>query len=207
MADTKETSPSQEVEKNNVKKETKNAGAKTPEAKPETKAASGVKASAKKETKGEAKATPKKEAPKAPKTDSKKAPAKTPLKAVKPSKPSQVKGGKEGVRATAKYVRVAPRKARLVIDLIRNKPVDEANQVLQFSTRAVATDVEKVLRSACANAFQNKGLRAEDLVVSQAFVDEGPTIKRIRPRAKGSASRINKRTSHITVVVAPRKEA
>lgn len=116
-------------------------------------------------------------------------------------------GANQGVRATAKYVRVAPRKARLVIDLIRSKPVEQATQVLQFSQRAVAVDVEKVLRSACANAFQNKGLRTEDLIVSQAYVDEGPTLKRIRPRAKGSASRINKRTSHITVVVAPRKEA
>lgn len=115
--------------------------------------------------------------------------------------------GVKGVRAQAKYIRVAPRKARLVVDLIRNKSVDQANEILQFSTRAVATDVEKVLRSACANAFQNNGLRTEDLVISEAYVDEGPTLKRIRPRAKGSASRINKRTSHITVVVVPRKEA
>lgn len=111
------------------------------------------------------------------------------------------------VSATAKHVRVAPRKARLVIDLIRNKPVDRALELLQFSDRAVAVDVEKVLRSAMANAFQNNGLRPETLVVAEAYVDEGPTLKRIRPRAKGSASRINKRSSHITVTVAPRKEA
>jgi large subunit ribosomal protein L22 len=67
--------------------------------------------------------------------------------------------------------------------------------------------VEKVLRSAVANAFENKGFRADDLVIVETYVDEGPTLKRIRPRAKGSASRINKRTSHITVTVAPRKEA
>ena len=111
------------------------------------------------------------------------------------------------VRATAKYVRVAPRKARAVVALVRGKSVEKALEVLQFSTRAAATDVAKVLRSAVANAENNNGLRANNLVVKTAFVDEGPTLKRIRPRAKGSASRINKRMSHITVVVAPRKEA
>ena len=98
------------------------------------------------------------------------------------------------VRATAKYVRVAPRKARAVVSLIRNLPVEKALEVLQFSTRAASVDVAKVLRE-------------DTLVVKLAYVDEGPTLKRIRPRAKGSASRINKRMSHITVVVAPRKEA
>lgn len=111
------------------------------------------------------------------------------------------------VRATAKYVRVAPRKARAVVALVRGKSVEKALEVLQFSTCAAATDVAKVLRSAVANAENNNGLRANNLVVKTAFVDEGPTLKRIRPRAKGSASRINKRMSHITVVVAPRKEA
>ena len=111
------------------------------------------------------------------------------------------------VSATAKYVRVAPRKARLVVDQIRNKSVEKALEILQFSERAVATDVEKVVRSAVANAENNNGLRADNLVIKSCYVDEGPTIKRIRPRAKGSASRINKRTSHITVTVAPRKEA
>ena len=111
------------------------------------------------------------------------------------------------VKATAKYVRVAPRKARMVVDMIRNKSVAQALEILQFSNRAVAVDVAKVVRSAAANAENNNGLRAENLVVYAAFVDEGPTLKRYRPRAKGSASRINKRTSHITVIVAPRKEA
>lgn len=111
------------------------------------------------------------------------------------------------VRATAKYVRVAPRKARLVVDQIRNKTVQQAFEILQFSNRAVAVDVEKVLKSAVANAYQNKGFRPDDLVIVETYVDEGPTMKRIRPRAKGSASRINKRTSHITITVAPRKEA
>ncbi|MCH3942776.1 MAG: 50S ribosomal protein L22 [Atopobiaceae bacterium] len=109
--------------------------------------------------------------------------------------------------ATAKYVRVAPRKARLVIDQIRSKSCEKALETLRFSNRAIAVDVEKVLRSAIANAENNNGLRADDLIVKAAYVDEGPTLKRIRPRAKGSASRINKRTSHITITVAPRKEA
>ena len=111
------------------------------------------------------------------------------------------------VSATAKYVRVAPRKARLVVDQIRGKSVQQAFEILQYSNRAVAEDVAKVLRSAIANAENNNDLRPNTLVVSAAYVDEGPTIKRIRPRAKGSASRINKRTSHITVKVAPGKEA
>ena len=111
------------------------------------------------------------------------------------------------VRATAKWVRVSPSKARLVVDLIRNKSVAQAFEILQFCDRHVAVDVEKVLRSAVANAENNNGMRADDLVVGATYVDEGPTLKRIRPRAKGSASRILKRTSHITVIVAPRKEA
>ena len=89
----------------------------------------------------------------------------------------------------------------------RNLPVEKALEVLQVSTRAASVDVAKVLRSAIANAENNNGLRADNLVVKLAYVDEGPTLKRIRPSAKGSASRINKRMSHITVVVAPRKEA
>ena len=111
------------------------------------------------------------------------------------------------VRAQAKYLRIAPRKARLVVDLIRNKPVAAAQEILQFSKRAAAVDVAKVLNSAIANAENNNNLDADDLYVKYAYVDEGPTLKRIRPRAKGSASRINKRMSHITIVVAPRKEA
>ena len=111
------------------------------------------------------------------------------------------------VRATAKFVRMAPRKVRMVVDQIRNKSVDQALEALQFSTRAAAEPVAKVVRSAVANAENNNILRSENLVIAAADVDEGPTLKRIRPRAKGSASRINKRTSHITVIVAPRKEA
>ena len=111
------------------------------------------------------------------------------------------------VRAIAKNVRVAPRKARLVVDQIRNQSVEKALELLQFNNRAAAVPVAKVVRSAVANAENNHGLRGSELVIARAYVDEGPTLKRFRPRAKGSASRVNKRTSHITVVVAPRKEA
>jgi large subunit ribosomal protein L22 len=107
------------------------------------------------------------------------------------------------VQSTAKYVHVSARKARLVIDHIRGRSVPEARTVLAFTQRAAAKDVEKVLRSAIANAETNPNLHwdGDDLVVSAAFVDEGPTLKRFRARARGRASRINKRTCHITIRV------
>ncbi|CAM4047726.1 50S ribosomal protein L22 [Catellicoccus marimammalium] len=104
-------------------------------------------------------------------------------------------------KATAKTVRVSPRKARLVIDLIRGKKVGEAISILKYTPNKAAGIIEKVLMSAVANAENNYDLDVENLVVTEAFVNEGPTMKRYRPRAKGSASAINKRTSHITVVV------
>ncbi len=110
-------------------------------------------------------------------------------------------------KAIARYVRVSPRKARMVVDLIRGKNVESAREILHFSERAVAEVVEKVLNSAVANAEHNHNMSTRNLVVKATYVDEGPTLKRIRPRAKGSASRIRKRSSHITVIVAPREEA
>ena len=110
-------------------------------------------------------------------------------------------------KAVARYVRVAPRKARLVVDLIRGKKIDDARAILKFSPRAAAEIVEKVLNSAVANAERNLHLKSEELVVGSTFVDEGPTLKRIRPRAMGRAFRINKRTSHITVTVKQREGA
>ena len=110
-------------------------------------------------------------------------------------------------KAVAKYVRVSPRKARMVVDLIRGKKVESAREILRFSDRAVAEVVEKVLNSAVANAEHNHHMSTRNLVVKATYVNEGPTLKRIRPRAKGSASRIRKRSSHITVIVAPREEA
>jgi large subunit ribosomal protein L22 len=107
------------------------------------------------------------------------------------------------VRAEAKWVRSSPRKARLVVDHIRGRSVPEARTVLAFSQRAVARDVEKVLRSAVANAEANHGLVGDDLVVSAAYVDTGPTIKRWRARARGRVARIRKRTCHITIRLKP----
>ena len=104
-------------------------------------------------------------------------------------------------KATAKTVRVSPRKARLVVDLIRGKKLGDAISTLKFTPNKAAGIVEKVLMSAVANAENNYDLDVENLVVTEAYVNEGPTMKRYRPRAKGSASPINKRTSHITVVV------
>lgn len=104
-------------------------------------------------------------------------------------------------KAVVKYARIAPRKARLVVDLIRGKEVGEAIAILNHTNKAASPIVEKVLKSAIANAEHNYEMNPNNLVVSKAFVDEGPTLKRFRPRAQGRASRINKRTSHITVVV------
>ncbi|WAD02498.1 50S ribosomal protein L22 [Levilactobacillus brevis] len=109
-------------------------------------------------------------------------------------------------QATAKTVRIAARKVRLVIDLIRGKSVAEALAILQFTPRGASPVVAKVLNSAVANAENNFDLDRQDLVVSEAYVNEGSTLKRFRPRAKGSASPINKRTSHITVVVSEKEE-
>ncbi len=109
------------------------------------------------------------------------------------------------VRAQAKYVRVAPRKAREVVDLIRGKSVDEARRVLFFANRNAARVVAKVLESAVANAEHNNGLSADELYVKDARVDEGPTLKRWRFRAMGRVNRIRKRTSHITVAVEQRE--
>ena len=108
------------------------------------------------------------------------------------------------VRAEAKWVRSSPRKARLVVEHIRGRTVPEARTVLAFSERAVARDVEKVLRSAVANAEANHNLDGDQLVVSAAYVDEGPVMKRWRARARGRAVRIRKPTCHITVLLAER---
>lgn len=104
-------------------------------------------------------------------------------------------------KATAKYVRVSPQKARLVIDQIRGKKVEEAMNLLAFSTKAVSRDVSKVLKSALANAENNMNLDVDSLYVKAAFVDPGPTLKRMNARAMGRGTLIRKRSSHITVVL------
>ncbi|MDI6874928.1 50S ribosomal protein L22 [Candidatus Solincola sp.] len=118
---------------------------------------------------------------------------------------AEVQEGGVTVRAVARYVRVSPYKARQVADQIRGKDLEEARYIIRFSPKAAARLVGKVLESAVANAENNNGLRAEDLVVVNCYVDEGPTLKRWRPRALGRATRIRKRTSHITVVLGERE--
>lgn len=104
-------------------------------------------------------------------------------------------------KAVARYVRIAPRKARQVIDLIRGKRVEEALNLLRFTPRNAADVIAKVLKSAVANAENNHQLNRNGLVVSEAYVDQGPTMKRYHPRAKGRMAMIRKKTSHITIVV------
>src|SRR5262245_65096972 len=110
------------------------------------------------------------------------------------------------VRAQAKWVRTSARKARVVLDNIRGRSVPEARTILAFTPRAAATDIEKILRSAVANAESNHGLDGDELVVEAAFADEGPTLKRWKPRARGRVNRIRKRTCHVTLVLAEAAE-
>ena len=112
-------------------------------------------------------------------------------------------GDQPGAYASARYVRITPMKARRVVDMVRGLQVDEALTLLQFAPQAASETVYKVLESAVANAETTEGLNRADLVLSVAMVDEGPTMKRWRPRAQGRATRINKRTSHITLAVQP----
>jgi large subunit ribosomal protein L22 len=107
------------------------------------------------------------------------------------------------VRAQAKYVHASARKARLVADTIRNRSVPEARTILAFTQKAVARDIEKVLRSAVANAEANHRLDGDELVIAAVYADEGPTLKRFQPRARGRVGRIFKRTCHITIKLTP----
>jgi len=104
-------------------------------------------------------------------------------------------------KATVKYVRISPPKARRAVDLVRGRQVEEARRILRFSPLGAAKTIEKALASAVANAEQQPGVVAQNLIVDRAWVDEGPTLKRWRPRAYGRATKILKRTSHITLVV------
>jgi large subunit ribosomal protein L22 len=122
----------------------------------------------------------------------------------RPSRRKALLGDRPGSYAVAKQVRISPTKSRRVVDLVRGMDVSDALSTLQFAPQAVSEPVYKVVASAAANAEQTHNLRRDDLFISAAFVDEGVTMRRIRPRAKGSASRILKRSSHITVVVEPK---
>src|SRR4051794_6555222 len=136
-----------------------------------------------------------------------------PAEAAKPAKPAPrrkrdeeaLTGARPVVRAHARYVRTSARKARLVCDHIRGKSVDEARAILAFTPRAAARDWSKLLESAVANAEHNHELVGDDLRVLAAFADEGPTLKRFRPRAMGRATRIRKRTSHLTITLTPKE--
>ena len=157
----------------------------------------------------EAKATEAKAKADAKKPAAKKEPAKKPAaKKAAEAKPKAKTAPKETaerpvVKARASYVRVAPRKARLIADQVRGKPLEDALTTLRFSSRGAAQDILKLINSAAANAENNHDLVADDLLVSDIRVDEGPTLRRYRPRALGRATRINKRTSHIQVALTP----
>jgi len=145
--------------------------------------------------------------PAAKKTPAKKPAAKSEAKPKAESKP-KAKARKPAperpvVNARARFVRVAPRKARLVADQVRGLPLDDALPLLRFSTRSAAQDIRKLIESAAANAENNHDLVADDLMIKDIHVDEGPTLRRYRPRALGRATRINKRTSHIAVALTP----
>ena len=107
-------------------------------------------------------------------------------------------------KAVAKYIRIAPRKVRIVVDLIRGKSVGEAIAILKFTPKVGSEVVEKVLKSAIANAEHNNDMNVDNLFVSEAFVDQGPTLKRIHPRSRGQAFKILKRSSHVTDAVKER---
>src|SRR6266511_3006185 len=144
--------------------------------------------------------------PAAKKPAAKKEPTKTEAKAETKPKAKAKPKPKEPVErpvvnASARFVRVAPRKARLVADQVRGMPLDDARALLRFSTRSAAQDIRKLIESAAANAEANHDLVADDLLIKDIHVDEGPTLRRYRPRALGRATRINKRTSHIAVAL------
>jgi large subunit ribosomal protein L22 len=125
-------------------------------------------------------------------------------KDTRPSRRKTLLGDRPGSFAIARQVRISATKSRRVVDLVRGMDVSDALDTLKFAPQAASDPVYKVVASAAANAEQTHNLRRDDLFISAAFVDEGVTMRRIRPRAKGSASRILKRSSHITVVVEPK---
>jgi ribosomal protein L22 len=190
MADEKDKKAKKAATKNETKKAAKkDTGKKTKAAKAESKKPT-KKADAKKSDKKTSKAS---------KSDAKKEPAKK--KAAPKAKPAPIV-----VRASSRYVRVAPRKARLIADQVRGLQIDRARALLQFSPRAAAQDIGKLIESAAANAENNHDLVSDEMRVAEITVDEGPTLRRFRPRALGRATPINKRTSHIAVALSPEEE-
>ena len=195
MADDKDTKAKKAAKKEPAKKaaakkepKAKKAPAKPASKKDDKTSAKGKekKADAKKETSKKAAKAKKEPAKKAGKAPSAKAPAAPPV-----------------VKASARYVRIAPRKARLIADQVRGMHIEKARALLQFSPRAAAEDIQKLLNSAAANAENNHDLIGDEMRVASITVDEGPTLRRFRPRAMGRATPINKRTSHIRVALTP----
>jgi large subunit ribosomal protein L22 len=141
------------------------------------------------------------------KADAKKAPAKKAVaKKSEPKKAAPKKHVPIVVRASSRYVRIAPRKARLIADQVRGLHIDKARALLQFSPRGAAHDIGKLIESAASNAENNHDLVADEMRVAEITVDEGPTLKRFRPRALGRATPIHKRTSHIAVALSPEED-
>jgi ribosomal protein L22 len=175
--------------------EKKDTKAKKPAAKKAAKKAPAKKATAKK---AEGKADAKKAAKKPAAKKAAKA-KKEPAKKAAPKAPA----APPVVRASARYVRIAPRKARLIADQVRGLHIEKARALLQFSPRGAAEDIHKLLNSAAANAENNHDLIGDEMKVASITVDEGPTLKRYRPRAQGRATPIHKRTSHIAVALTP----
>jgi ribosomal protein L22 len=184
----------------------KKAAAKKPAAKSGTSSGAKPKTPAKKPA---AKKAPAKKPAAAKPAAGKKPAEKKPAEKKAASKPkAEAKRKKEAadrpvVNASARFVRLAPRKARLVADQVRGLPIDDAIALLRFSSRGAARDIRKLIESAAANAEANHDLVADDLMIKDIHVDEGPTLRRYRPRALGRATRINKRTSHIAVALTP----
>lgn len=223
MADDKNTEKKDQAKKPAAKKPAAKPAAKKPAAKkPAAKPKPKPKAETATKGKGAAEATSKTADSKAAEKSTSKTPAKKPAakkaapkktetKAKAPAKKPAAKKApakKEAhdrpvVNARARFVRVAPRKARLVADQVRGLPLEDALPLLRFSTRSAAQDIRKLLESAAANAETNHDLVADDLFIKDIHVDEGPTLRRYRPRALGRATRINKRTSHIAVALTP----
>jgi ribosomal protein L22 len=184
----------------------KPAKAKKPAAKKASKPKAEKKEPAKKPAAKKEKAAEKKAEKKAPaKKRAKKADAKAEEKKPAPSRRRRSHDSDElpVVRATAKYVRIAPRKARLVADQVRGLHIEQARALLAFSPRDAARDIQKLIDSAAANAENNHDLIGDEMQITSITVDEGPTLRRYRPRALGRATPINKRTSHIAVALTP----
>jgi len=206
MADEKKTE-----KKTEKKDQPKKAAAKKPAARKPAASGSGAKAKAPAKRKAPARKTAEKKAPAKPKaekaTSTKSTATKAPAGSKAEAKPAaKAKGDapkRPVVNARARFVRVAPRKARLVADQVRGLPIEDARALLRFSSRGAARDIRKLIDSAAANAEANHDLVADDLLIKDIHVDEGPTLRRYRPRALGRATRINKRTSHIAVALTP----